>query len=107
MEAKATSHGSSSDTGVMVVGGYRFDKAARVHIDLLTSPGALGTHWNNDEEAPARWILVSWEVAAIHLCDKAFRCERAVGWVPRWHTRRIVEAAVGFDNRIDAVEAEG
>jgi hypothetical protein len=34
----------------MVVVGYRFDKAARVHIDPLTSPVALGTHWNNDEE---------------------------------------------------------
>ena len=28
-------------------------------------------------------------------------------WVPGWSMRKIVEAVVGFDNRIDAVEAEG
>jgi hypothetical protein len=35
----------------MVVDGYRTGKAARVHIDPLTIPVALETHWNNDEEA--------------------------------------------------------
>ena len=107
MEAKATSRGSSSGRGVMVADGHRFDKAARVHIDPLTSPVTPGTHWNSYGQAPEQWILVFWEAAAIRLCDKAFQCERAVRWVPRWHMRRIVEAAVGFDNRIDVVEAEG
>jgi hypothetical protein len=97
----------SSDREVMVVDGYRFDKVARVRIDPLTSPAALGTHWSNDEQAPGQWILVSWEAAAIRSCDTAFRCERAVRLAPRWNMQRIVEAAVGFGNRTGAVAVEG
>jgi hypothetical protein len=107
LEAKARSRGSSSDRVAMVVDGHRFDTAARVHIDPLTSQVTLETHWYNYGQAPEQWIPVFWEAAAIRSCDKAFQCERAVRWVPRWHMQRIVEAAVGFDSRIDAVEAEG